>query len=93
MANNSDKNMAKGIVTRTGLTLAFLDDDKPAVFLKTPGSNSIIFDDADEMIQIADKHGNTITMSKDGIVLKSAKDFKIEASGNVEIKGAKVDVK
>lgn len=93
MANNSDKNMAKGIVTRTGLTLAFLDDDKPAVFLKTPGSNSIIFDDADEMIQISDKHGNTITMNKDGIAIKSAKDLKIEASGNVEIKGAKVDVK
>lgn len=93
MANNSDKNMAKGIVTRTGLTLAFLDDDKPAFFIKTPAANSILFDDADEMIEIKDKHGNTITMNKDGITIKSIKDFKIDASGNVEIKGAKVDVK
>ena len=32
-------------------------------------------------------------MDQNGIALKSAKDFKVEASGNVEIKGAKVDVK
>jgi hypothetical protein len=32
-------------------------------------------------------------MDKEGIQLKSAKDLKIEASGNVEIKGMNVDVK
>lgn len=93
MEKNSDKNLAKGIVSRSGLTLGFLDDDKPAVFIKTPGLNTIIFDDSDEMIQIKDQHGNTITMNKDGVVIKSVKDFKIDASGNVEIKGVKVDVK
>ena len=46
-----------------------------------------------ELISIADKHGNTITMDKDGIKLDSAKDLKLTASGNVEITGAKIDVK
>jgi hypothetical protein len=32
-------------------------------------------------------------MNKGGITIKSAKDLKIEASGNVEIKGKKVDLK
>lgn len=45
------------------------------------------------MVQLSDEKGNEITLSKDGIVIKSAKDFKVEASGNVEIKGTKVDVK
>jgi Rhs element Vgr protein len=93
MEANSKDNLAKGIVTRSGITLGFYDDEKPMVFIKTPGSNKIVFDDRNEMVQISDQHGNTITMSKDGIEIKSAKDLKIDASGNVEIKGAKVDVK
>ncbi len=32
-------------------------------------------------------------MDKDGIKLDSAKDLKLTASGNVEITGAKIDVK
>ena len=45
------------------------------------------------MIQVTDQHGNSITMDKNGIEIKSEKDVKIDASGNVEIKGQKVDVK
>ncbi len=93
MVDNDDKNLAKGIVSRSGITLGFFDDEKPAFFIETPGSNKIIFDDSGEIVQISDQHGNTITMNKDGIEIKSAKDLKIEATGNVEIKGAKVDVK
>jgi phage gp45-like len=50
-------------------------------------------DDDAEKVEVVDQHGNKITMSKDGIVIKSAKDVKIDANGNVEIKGTKVDVK
>ena len=32
-------------------------------------------------------------VNKDGVAIKSAKDFKVDASGNVEIKGSKVDLK
>ena len=95
LAKSSKDNLAKGIITRSGITLGFLDDKKPMVFIETPGSNKIIFDDDGGIVQISDQHGNSITMNKDGIEIKSApdKDVKINASGNVEIKGAKVDVK
>jgi Rhs element Vgr protein len=92
-AELSAENAIKGIFTKKGTTLGFIDDEKPAVFIETPAKNKIIFDDDGEQIQISDQHGNAITMSKDGIEIKSAKDLKIEASGNVEIKGTKVDVK
>lgn len=93
MAELSEKNINKGIVTKTGTTIGFVDDSKSSVFIETPGKNKILLDDAAEAITLSDKHGNTIVMNKDGIEIKSAKDFKINASGNVEIKGAKVDVK
>jgi Rhs element Vgr protein len=88
-----DKNVSKVIVTSKGTTIGFVDDEKSSVFIETPAKNKITFDDNNQMIQLSDQHGNTITMSKDGIEIKSAKDFKVDASGNVEIKGAKVDVK
>ena len=86
-------NLDKGIVSNKGITLGFTDDKKPSFFVETPGSNKLIIDDNDQKIQISDQHGNSITMSKDGIEIKSAKDLKISASANVEVKGAKVDVK
>ena len=86
-------NIKKGIVSKSGIVLGFVDDKKPSVFIETPGANKIIVDDDKQNIQITDQHGNSITMSKDGIEIKSAKDLKFEASGNVEIKGSKVDVK
>jgi Rhs element Vgr protein len=90
---DSKKNVDKGIVSRGGTSLTFSDKDKPSVVLQTPAANKITLDDDGQLIEIKDQHGNTITMSKDGITIKSAKDFKIDASGNVEIKGSKVDVK
>ena len=63
------------------------------MFIETAAHNKITLDDDGELIEIADKHGNKITMNKDGIKLVSAKDLTLEASGNVAIKGAKVDVK
>jgi Rhs element Vgr protein len=89
----SQDNTEKGIVSKSGAVIGFKDDKKPSAFIQTPGSNRIIFDDDGQMIKISDQHGNSITMSKDGIELKSAKDLKIDASGNVEIKGSKVDIK
>ncbi|HEX8113620.1 MAG TPA: type VI secretion system tip protein VgrG [Kofleriaceae bacterium] len=88
-----DKNQNKGVFTRKGTTLGFVDGDKPSVFIETPNKNKLLLDDDGETVVLTDQHGNSITLSKDGIVLKSAKDLKIDAGGNVEIKGAKVDVK
>jgi Rhs element Vgr protein len=93
MAELTKENKNKAIVTKKGTTIGFVDDEKSSVFIQTPASNKILFDDDAQAIRISDQHGNTITMNKDGIVIKSAKDVKIEASGNVEIKGQKVDLK
>jgi Rhs element Vgr protein len=86
-------NFEKGLVTKKGSTIKFVDKEKASVFIETPKKNKILLDDDAEKVEVVDQHGNKITMSKDGIVIKSAKDVKIDASGNVEIKGQKVDVK
>lgn len=85
-------NFKKAIVTKKGTTIEF-DDEKVTVFIQTPGKNRILLDDDKKAVMLSDQHGNTITMDDNGITIKSAKDFKVEASNNVEIKGAKVDVK
>jgi Rhs element Vgr protein len=93
IAAPSKENIEKGIVTKSGTTIGFVDDSKAIVFIKTPEANQILLDDDAQTIQLSDQHGNMISMSKDGIDIKSAKDLTIEASGNIEIKGTKVDVK
>ncbi len=93
VAELTDKNINKAIVTKSGTTIGFVDDSKSSLFIQTPEANKILLDDDAQTIEITDQHGNAITMSKDGIEIKSAKDLKIDASGNVEIKGSKVDVK
>ena len=94
LAKELDKNKFKGIVTRKGTKISFLDDDKSSVFIQTPGNNKILLDDDAKAIKLTDQNGNTVTMDENGIEMKSAKDFTIDASsGNVEIKGSAVDVK
>ncbi|CAD5372267.1 Type VI secretion system tip protein VgrG [Rubrivivax sp. A210] len=89
----TEDNLAKGIVSRAGTKILFTDADKPKLTLETPAKNTIVLDDDQEAIVITDKHGNKITLDKDGITIDSAKDLKFSAKGNVEIKGQKVDVK
>ncbi|MDD2661950.1 MAG: phage baseplate assembly protein V, partial [Methylococcales bacterium] len=87
-----DKNNGRGIVSKKGMVIGF-DDEKAIVYIETPGKNTITLDDDGKKIELKDQHGNCITMDDKGITLKSAKDFKLEASGDVEIKGTKVDIK
>jgi Rhs element Vgr protein len=89
----TNKNEKRAIVSKAGSIIGFVDSDKASVFIQTPAQNKLLLDDRDEGVCISDQHGNTITMNKDGIAIKSAGDLKIEASGNVEIKGKKVDIK
>lgn len=88
----NENNSIKGIASKKGLVIGF-DDEKTIVYIETPGKNSITLDDNDKKIEVKDQHGNSIVMDDKGITLKSAKDLKFEASGNVEIKGSKVDIK
>lgn len=93
VATLTEKNIRKAIVTKKGTTIGFVDDEKSAVFIETPEKNKLLFDDDGQMVKLSDQHGNSITMNKNGIEIKSAKDLKIEATSNVEIKGSQVDVK
>ena len=92
-AELTEENINKGIVTKKGTKIGFVDDEKASVFIETAQSNKILFDDNAESIEILDQHGNSVTMNSSGIEIKSSSDFKIDAGGNVEIKGQKVDVK
>lgn len=80
------KNEKKGIVTKKGTTIGFVDADKPSVYIETAGKNRLAIDDNAGGITLKDQNGNSITLSSSGIT--------IDAGGNnVTIKGAKVDVK
>ena len=92
-AELSEDNLNKGIVTKNGTKICFVDNDKASVFIETARSNKILLDDESESIQIVDQHGNTITMDSNGIEIMSSGDFKIDASGNVKIEGQQVDIK
>ena len=87
----SKDNIGKGWVTRNGIAIAFKDQDKPVIVIKTK-KGTVTIDDDQETISIADGHDNVLTLDKDGVAIKSGKDFKVEASGKVVIKGASVDL-
>lgn len=89
----TEKNEKRGIVTKKGTTIGFVDGDKVSVFIETPAKNKLLIDDGEKKISLTDQHGNSITMSKDGITLKSAGKFVIDSAKEVEIKGSKVDIK
>ena len=94
LAKDDQKNETKGIVTKSGIKILWLDADKPKLSFELPSKATLVLDDDKEVIDISDKHGNKITLDKNGITLKSSKDFIVDAgSGNVEIKGTKVDLK
>lgn len=86
----SEENLHKGLHTRSGAALTFVDQDKPIIVLKTPGASIRIDDDAGET-SLTDAHGNSLVLSADGVVFTSVGDFAIEASGAVTIKGASVE--
>ena len=89
-----DKNLARGFFTKAGSEIGFLDDEgKSQVFLRTSAKHEIKLDDDAKAITLADSNGNTITLDDKGITIKCAKDLKIDASGNVEIKGTQIDLK
>jgi phage protein D len=90
-ADLSDKNIGKGLVTRHGIAVELKDEDgKPILSFKTPKSLITIDDDKGE-IRLSDGNSNSITLGKDGIAIESGKDFKLKASGKVELKGASID--
>ena len=90
----SDKNETKGLVSKMGTRIVFADTDsgKAALHIETAGGNKIVLDDGAQNVTLTDKNGNSILLDANGVTVKSAKDFTLEASGKVQIKGSSVDV-
>lgn len=84
----SKKNVEKAIITKKGTVIGFVDEDKASVFIETPDHNKLLLDDDKKLIRIEDQHGNSIVMSQDGIAIKSVKDLRIEAKGEVDVKAS-----
>lgn len=96
----TDTNDLRAIVSRAGTRIVF-DDSLPSLTLETTADgsadgaykNRIVVNQKDKKISIEDEHGNVLLMDSAGMTLTSAKDFTIDAgSGNVVIKGSKVDI-
>ncbi|HSO86549.1 MAG TPA: type VI secretion system tip protein VgrG [Draconibacterium sp.] len=87
-----EENKIKGYVSRSEMKFTF-DDDKVIVTTETPNGNKIVLSEDAGSILIEDENGNKIEMSSDGIVMESAKDIKIKASGDVNIEGVNINVK
>lgn len=82
----SEKNPKKAIVSKSKLYMEF-DDENIKLTTSTPNKNTFTLSDKDHQITIEDENKNSIVMSKDGIVIKSAKDISIQADGNLLLKG------
>ncbi len=98
------KNTYKGIYTKSNFQLLF-DEEKEIVTLSTADTDDtngqvICINQKEKKINLEDANGNIVELSKDGIKLMSAKDFMIDAQGDlsinakgkIKVKGKKVDL-
>jgi uncharacterized protein involved in type VI secretion and phage assembly len=86
-----DANDLKGYQSRSKMRLTF-DDDKKVAILETPAGNRLTLSENDQRVAITDQNGNSITLDAQGITLKSAKDLKLTASGDVTIEGTNLQL-
>lgn len=87
----NEDNFLKGYFSREGIHLQ-VDEENKAIELRTSDQQVIALNEADKSIEITDVNGNQVILNDKGITIKSAKDLNFEATGNVTIKGKKVDV-
>lgn len=82
----NEKNSIKAIVSKSGISVQF-DDENKIWTVETPNKNTIIISDKDKQITIKDENENSITMSSSGIDMSSQKSISISAQESVTIKG------
>lgn len=87
----ADDNHEKGFVTRSEMKLMF-DDDKVSVTIETPAGKKFTLDEDADVITLEDEHSNIITMDSSGIIMESAGDIGIKATGDVTIEGMNVEI-
>jgi uncharacterized protein involved in type VI secretion and phage assembly len=88
----AEKNPEKGVVTREGLKMIF-NDEKKTVSISTSDQRSILIDEKNHLIEIRDTKDNKISLSDEGIVLKSNKGIVLKADGDVRIEGKNINIK
>jgi len=84
--NPNETNAIKAFVSKSNISIRF-DDDNKILTIATPAQNTIVFNDKDKEISIHDENDNNITMSANGISLKSPKNISIQADQVVTIAG------
>jgi Rhs element Vgr protein len=82
----NEKNSIKAIVSKSGISMQ-LDDKDGILTLTTPGSNTAVFSDKDHTVTISDVNSNSITMSANGITIKSPNSITVETSGKLSLSG------
>nr|WP_294921919.1 type VI secretion system tip protein VgrG [uncultured Flavobacterium sp.] len=82
----NEKNSIKAIVSKSGISVEF-DDENKIWTVATPNKNTIIISDKDKQITIKDENQNSVVMSSSGIDISSQKSINISAQEKVSIKG------
>ncbi len=87
----SDDNPEKGFYTREKLKLVFNDELK-SICLETPQGYLLQLSEDEAAIMIQDGNNNKVELKSDGILLESAGDIEIKATGNVKIEGTSIEI-
>lgn len=86
----TDDNHLKGYVTREEMKLLF-DDEKKIVSIETPNGNKIELTEDETAIKIEDENGNKIVLNADGILIESAADIQLKATGDIKAEGVNIE--
>ncbi len=87
----ADDNHEKGFVTRSEMKVLF-DDDKKTINISTPAGKHIALDEDAGTIIIEDENANVVTIDSAGILMESAGNIELKASGDVTIEGTNVNI-
>lgn len=88
----ADDNHRKGYVSRSEMKMIF-DDEKKVFSLETPAGNKLVLSEDETAITIEDQNGNKIVLDADGILIESAKDIVLKATGDVKTEGVNLESK
>ncbi|ERM81211.1 hypothetical protein P872_20205 [Rhodonellum psychrophilum GCM71 = DSM 17998] len=79
-----EKNQFKSIITKSGISIRF-DDEEKILTISTPGGNTFVLDDKNKQILVQDLNNNKLTMNDKGISLDSPKDIVLSAKGKITL--------
>jgi Rhs element Vgr protein len=80
----SNNNHEKGFVTRSEMKVIFNDDEVSST-IETPNGNKFVLSDNTGNILVEDENGNKIELSSAGILVESASDLTLKASGEIKV--------